>query len=410
MTDHFLVTKSEAISDFHQMTLNASLIALALEQSKNNMSIRIIEKSWYVDFQFNGKRHRKKSPVNSKTGARNYELKLRTMLSRGELIVKKKDKSMPSFKEFSWKWFKLYAKPNNKASEIYNKERALKAHLVPFFGKTKIDKISNLQIEEYKAKKVKTNLCNKTINNHLTILSTCLHIAQDWLELEKTPKIKKLKAPPREPVFLTEKESEILLKHCPGIWYDVFLVALKTGMRKGELLALQWENINWERKQIVIKQSMWNGHLTSTKSNKIRYVDMTNEVYARLYRRKKETGFIFADDKEKHFSMRRLNDTLDRICKNANLKKISPHVLRHTFASHLAMKGASIQAIQGLLGHSDIQTTMIYAHLSPSAFKDTISLLETQPENKNLGPYGVKSDNTAKEFENVLIKNNLKKC
>jgi integrase len=373
------------------------------------MSIRIISGSWYVDFQFNGKRYRKRSPINTRSGAKHYETRLRIKVSKGEPIVEKKKKSMPTFKEFAWKWFNLYAKPNNKASEISNKEIALRIYLVPFFGKTRMDKISSLQIEEYKAKMVKTTkLSGKTINNHLTALSKCLRCAEDWDVITKVPKIQKLKTSPHKFDFLTKEESELLLKNSPGIWHDVFLILLKTGMRRGELLALTWENINWRRKQITIGQSMYNRIITSTKSNKIRYIDMTSDVYECLYKRKKETGFVFADEDDKHFSMRRLNDVLDYICKKANLKRVTPHVLRHTFASHLAMAGAPIPAIQGLLGHSDIKTTMRYAHLSSSTYKETIDLLEPSPKSGKFRQYGVKSENTSKQFEKVLIQNNLK--
>lgn len=347
------------------------------------MSIRKIRNTWWVDIHYNGKRYRKKCPGTSKSNAILYESTLIQKLIKGESInIEKEDeKEFPTFKAFAEKWLETYAKPNNKASEVRNKERALRVHLVPFFGHLRVNKIPNLKVEEYKEKKTQTDICNKTINNHLTVLSTCLRTAQDWLEFEKIPKIKKLKVAPQQFDYLTQEESEQLLKHAKGIWYDVFLLLLKTGMRKGELLALTWENINWHNGQIIVSQSMSDRIITSTKSNRIRYIDMTRELYNCLYKRKEKKGFVFADDESKHFSMRRLNDTLDQICKKAGLRKITVHTLRHTFASHLAMAGAPLQAIQGLLGHADIQTTMRYAHLSKSIYKETIGLLEPKPVN-----------------------------
>ncbi|MCP4651906.1 MAG: site-specific integrase, partial [Candidatus Omnitrophica bacterium] len=270
------------------------------------------------------------------------------------------------------------------------------------------DKITNLQIEEYKAKIVKVGkIKNKTINNHLTALSKCLHCAKDWEVIDKVPKIIKLKPEPFKFDFLTVAESEQLLNNASGIWHDVFLVLLKTGMRKGELLALTWENINWERHQIVISQSMYARVISSTKSNRIRYVDMTREVYKCLHDRKKNRGFVFSDDEKKHFSMRRINDELTRLCKKAGLRKVNVHTLRHTFASHLAMAGAPIQAIQGLLGHADIQTTMRYAHLSPSVFRDTINLLEPETKKYNFGQHMGNKAHLASAFEKVLKANNV---
>ena len=70
---------------------------------------------------------------------------------------------------------------------------------------------------------------------------------------------------------------------------------------------------------------------------------------------------------------------LRRISRRAGLPAVSWHVLRHTFASHLAMKGASMRAIQELLGHAHVTTTMRYAHMSPSAQRDTVALLDQLP-------------------------------
>lgn len=213
------------------------------------MSVRKIGKSWWVDFRYDRIRYRKRSPENSKAGALAYEALLRQNLRMGESSnpCPPEEKKYPLFKEFAWEWFEIYAVPNNKPSEISNKENHLRAHLIPFFGKTRIDKISSLQIEKYKAKKTKTSLSNKSINNHLTTLSTCLRMARDWLDFDKLPSIKKLKVESYRLDFLSKEESRKLLAHAKGIWRDVFLVALKTGMRRGELLALSWEDINWEK-------------------------------------------------------------------------------------------------------------------------------------------------------------------
>ncbi len=376
------------------------------------MSARKISGTWYTDFQFNGKRYRKKSPVNTSSGAKVYETRLRIKIANGEEIIGKKvpDVISPYYKDYSWNWFETYAKSNNKESEVSNKEIALRKYLVPFFGNTRIDKISAMQIEEYKAKMIKTSaLSNKTINNTLTIFIKSLNSAKDWGEITRVPKVKKLKVAPHRIDFLTEEEISILLNSASGIWRDVILVALKTGMRRGELLALSWEDINWEKSQIVVSKSMNNKIITSTKSNRIRYIQMTSDVYASLLRRKKSKGFVFADDLENHFSIRRLNDGLDQVCRKAGFRKITPHILRHTFASQLAMKGAPIQAIQGLLGHSDIQTTMRYAHLSKSIYQDTMNLLDPK-ENNNFGQYGVKNKNSAMNFAKVLTTNGLNLC
>lgn len=366
-----------------------------------NMTARIIRKNWWVDFRHNGFRYRKKSPDNSKSGAQAYEALLRRKLSEGEDIndKPKEKEAMALYKDYGWEWFNVYVKNNNKFSEIRTKEFILRKHLIPFFGKTPIDKITTMQIEQYKSQKMKTSLVNKSINNHLHVLSKSLRTAEEWGLIESLPKIKLLKTPPQEFDFLTIAESEKLLEHAKGVWHDMILTALKTGLRFGELKALNWKDIDWERRMIIVRSTIYRNVINSTKSNKKRYVPMTREVYNALMARKREKGFIFTDNSERPLKDTVCQNHLDEACERANLRRITWHVLRHTFASHLASSGASMKAIQELLGHADIQTTLRYAHLSPSTLKDTVNLLEKKDENENFGQH---VGNRQKKFAQII--------
>src|SRR5262245_48399232 len=84
------------------------------------MAIRLLKKSWWVDFQFDVTRYRKRSPENTRQGAHAYELLLRPRLARGEKIDGLASGQNPSFEEFAWKWFEEYAVPNNKMGRPLN--------------------------------------------------------------------------------------------------------------------------------------------------------------------------------------------------------------------------------------------------------------------------------------------------
>ena len=343
------------------------------------MAVRKIKNSWWVDFRFNHQRIRKKSPDNAKAGAQSYEALLRQKLARGEPITNSdlKPRQEQTFEEFAWKWFETYVQSNNKYSEIKRKKYILRKNLVPFFGKTQIGKIKAVQIEEYKAKHIKRGLAPKTINNHLMVLNRCLKIAQEWLELEKIPKISKLKAPLPEFDFLSYEECDLLLSNMEGIWREIALTAIKTGLRMGELRGLMWPDVDWNNRTINVRHSWCTSKkgLVSPKSNKVRQIPIVDQVYDLLLNRKRKTGFVFTNEKNQKFSADRLNERILNTCRKAGIRKITCHVLRHTFASHLAMAGASVKAIQELLGHSDIKVTMRYAHLSQSSLRQTIELL-----------------------------------
>ncbi|MCF7900582.1 site-specific integrase [Candidatus Babeliales bacterium] len=338
------------------------------------MSVRKIRASWWIDFRFNNSRYRKKSPVNSKAGAYDYEALLRQKLARGESIEEEKTEKKQLFSEFAWYWFETYAKTNNKHSEILNKEGILRVHLVPFFGKVKLDNISNQLVEKYKREKQKTRLCNKSINNHLTVLRKCLETALEWQILETTPRVKLLKTPPSKFDYLNESECKLLLDNSNGNLHDMILLALNTGLRFGELIALTWKDIDFEKRLLTINKAIAKGVLGSTKSNKNRYIPLTTSVIEMLRNRKRDTELIFSEN-DSFLGQARYVKKLHKLCKDLKFRRIGWHVLRHTFASHLAQKGISLKAIQELLGHSDIKTTMRYAHLSPRELRQAVDVL-----------------------------------
>jgi integrase len=358
------------------------------------MSARKRHNKWWVDFRFDRQRYRRPSPDNSKAGALAYEALVRQKLARGEDVFysnkrpeleKKEDVKKPwNFSEFAWKWFEVYVRNNNKFSEIGNKKSVLNVHLIPYFGEKHLDKISNLDIEEYKTKKLKSGLSAKSINNTLIVLSRCLNIALEWNVLEKVPKIKKMNVAPQKYDFLTETESQQLLNNTDGILHEMILVALKTGVRLGELIALDWSDIDFREKILTVQQAIARGRLGSTKSNRIRKIPLTDEVCEILLKRVQKEGFVFAGKNNNHLRAEYSLKLLKKTCKRIGFRKIGWHTLRHTFASHLAGNNVPMKAIQELLGHSDIVTTMRYSHISHSTLRDAVRTLEGKNSGHNM--------------------------
>lgn len=361
------------------------------------MSARKIKNNWWVDFRFGGERYRKKSPVNTKAGALNHEAMLREKLVKGEPIEENRPELKKyNFQSFAWEWFEIYVKNNNKYSEIRGKKIILERHLIPFFGKSKLENITSMDVEKYKAKKGEEKLSKKTINNHLTVLNTCLTVAMEWLNLDKKPKIKRLKAEPPKMKFLSDKECRLILNNARGTWRDMIYLALKTGVRFGELRALKWEDVNWRNNLLTVKRSIFRGVIVPPKSNKERYVPLIGEAVDVLRKREKRGEYIFSDKKGKIVEENRVRRELWRACDRAGMERAGWHCLRHTFASHLAMKGAPLKSVQELLGHASITTTMRYAHLSPSTLRNSVELLGEKNDNKKFG------QRAGTELEDVL--------
>lgn len=343
------------------------------------MAIRRIKKSWWVDFQFDGLRYRKRSPDNSRQGASAYEALLRHKLARGEpLRVREVRQRDQTFATFATTWLETYVRSNNKHSEQLSKKYALSASLIPFFGNKQIGQIKSFDIERYKAQQVQQGFKNKTITNRLTVLNKCLVTAYEWLELDGAPpKIKWPKWTLPEIDYLSPAECELLLRHANGVMSTMVLMALRTGMRQGELRGLQWSSIDWLTRSVVVRHSRddHSGTLVVPKNGRSRHIPLDVDVYEMLHERKKDDGYVFLAPDGQAFNNDRLNDAIRRLCKHASLRKIGWHTLRHTFASHLAMRGVPLPIIKELLGHANITTTMRYAHVAPSALRTAIEML-----------------------------------
>jgi integrase len=370
----------------------------------NFMSIFKRGNKYWVGFRFNHERHRYPSPDNTLAGAKVYEASLRGKLARGEPIVSQADKpvEMITFKEFAKTWLEVYVKNNNRLSEQQHKEGCLRLYLIPYFGEYPLDRIGNLDVENFKAKMMKTKLSEDSINHFLSTLSTCLKTAVEWDIIKSIPRIKRLRVTPNKFDYLSEEEAEQILAQADGQIKEMIFFCLKTGVRFGELIALDWNDIDFQEKQITVRRSIVRGIMGSTKSNKIRYIPLISSVSDMLIKRVKSHGFVFTRHKT-HFTQHYSCKKLYQAARKAGLRKIGWHKLRHTFASHLAQNGVAIQAIKELLGHSDITTTMRYAHLSPSALRSAMNVLEPKEVVRiNVGHNMATIDNS-----NIRIKTDL---
>ena len=341
------------------------------------MAVRKIRHSWWVDIGFDHVRHRRRSPDNTRAGAAAYEIVLRQRLARGEPIDGKIE-NRSTFAEFANLWFEDYVTPNNKYSEQMMKKSILSSSLIPFFGSIQVRQLTSHDIERYKAEQVKRGVTGKTIRNYLTVLNKCLVTAYDWLALEGAPpKVKWPKCVLPEIDYLSPDECELVLSHTNGVMCELVLTALRTGMRLGELIGLQWSSIDWLNRSLTVRHSQDGRRkmLVPPKNNRTRHIPLDVDVYDMLYRRKRGIGYVFLTHEGRPFSQYQLWWAMRRLYNKAGMRRIGWHTLRHTFASHLAMRGVPLPAIKELMGHSSITTTMRYAHVAPSTLRSAIEML-----------------------------------
>lgn len=352
------------------------------------MSVRKRQDKWIVDIDFehpDGRRERvrKLSPVQTKRGAEQYERELRTALASGIRQKRKEAEAIPSFEKFSELFIASYAMAANKPSEVNTKQGHLKRYLIPGLGSMRLDQIKTRDIEALKGRLMQTKLKAKTINNALTTLNKMLRYAVDLEILEVAPQVRKLKAEKPDFDFLSFPEADQLLEGATynPEWYAMIYLALRTGLRYGELCELRWHDLDLNNGKMRVCRSYYRGHVTSPKSNKERTLPLSKKTVAFLKQHRHLKGeLVFCKDDGGRHIHRRADVALKRCCKKAGLRPISWHVLRHSFASHLVMKGIHLKVVQEFLGHYSIAMTERYSHLSPDVNRQAVEVLdETTP-------------------------------
>ncbi|MEE8408304.1 MAG: tyrosine-type recombinase/integrase [Myxococcota bacterium] len=295
-----------------------------------------------------------------------------------DLDLAKEVQEAPTLAQFADEFLQVYAATNNKPSEVAAKESILRVHLKPSMGSLRLSDIDAHVVESFKAKQKRAGLCNKTINNHLIVLQKMLQVAIDWSRLKNLPPIKKLPVARPKVNFLSFDEADRLLGAASEEpeWESMIVVALNAGLRVGELLALQWDDCDLEAGNLHVQRTVWKGHVGTPKSGRNRVIPLNVKSLASLKGHRHLRGqHVWCHEDGSPYRADNMKWALRRIRKRAGLRPFEWHVLRHSFASHLVMRGVQLKAVQELLGHSNIEMTMRYAHLSPDVRRDAVDAL-----------------------------------
>jgi len=340
-------------------------------------------KAWDVDVRFrlpNGQPYRKrlKAPVASKSGAYRWgQDHERHVLQHGPAEPKKE---APTLQAFASRFINGDARANRqKPSGIAAKQTILDVHLIPAFGGRTLDSITNEDVQRLKERLREKK--PKTVNNVLAVLSVLLKKAVEWDVIDRVPcTIRLLKVPKTTMGFYDFEEYERLVEAAISLGQAAHVIVLlggQAGLRCGEMIGLEWGDVDHTRGQLCIQRSEWRGHVTVPKGGRLRRVGMTARLASALKAHSHLKGQrVLCDGDGSPLSQDVVGDHVRRAARKAGVAESGTHRLRHTFCSHLAMKGAPGRAIQELAGHGDLATTERYMHLSPATLDGAIHLLE----------------------------------
>ena len=333
-----------------------------MRESKKERNLKFVDGKWYVDFTFNKKRIRLFGGY-TKEQARNTLARMRIEKLDERFGFKKPKQSDIAFDQFAREFIEIYSKQNKKS---WKRDEFSLISLRPFFKGKTIQDIGPEFVERYKAKR-KTEVSPATVNRDLAFLKTMFNKAVEWGRLESSPvaNVKKFKEPNSKERILNASEIARLIDIATNHLEPILIIALNTGMRRGEILSLKWENVNLSKRCI---------HIEDSKSGRSRDVPMNGLAVEALSSIRQDSVYVFYNPTTRE-PIKDIKTAFKTACKNAGIKGLRFHDLRHTAATRMVEARVDLVTVSKILGHSSIQMTMRYAHPTPENMRLAVEKL-----------------------------------
>lgn len=337
------------------------------------------------------RKQHKKTGFTSKGEAQEYEAKIKA----GVL----ENASKLTFEAIASKYLNWY-ETRRKPASFAKVEPIIRKYLIPYFGKKKIERITTAEIIEWQDYMMKTKfeqrwgtkkiLANDTLLAIHTRLSAIFNFGMKHHNLKMNPAAVvgnfELK-PVKRLDFWEVHEFEKFYSAIDNTKYKIaFLLLFYGGIRKGELLGVQWKNVDNQKNEIFIEVSAGKFGVDDTKTEAserivsipeslmklmIDYKEILPEAY------KEDDCFVLGEIGTKPLSASQLDRMYDKYLKKSNVRKIHIHEFRHSHASYLINKKCTITVVAARLGHKDVAETLnTYAHLYPNSQDEAIKIIE----------------------------------
>lgn len=259
----------------------------------------------------------------------------------------------------------------------------------PELHKLALCEITPSVIEKWRTRRLKEGLDPNTVNRQLSDLKACLHRARDIWEMsiserlncvkpskiDRSPKVRYLTVDEekrlrsaldareddlRSGVIVYVQPTDLSGRTFADHLKPAVIVSLNTGLRRGELLKLKWEDVHFERALLTVVG-------ITSKTGKTRHIPLNAEALATLKAWKEQPGVknavVFTGPNGQ--PLHDMRTAWEGILKRAKINNFKWHDMRHTFASKLVMSGVDLNTVRELLGHADYKMTLRYAHLAP---------------------------------------------
>lgn len=371
------------------------------------MGVKVRERktAWWLFIDYRGRRKAKRigSGPSGKKAAELAAIKIRARLAEGDTCSLEPTPAAAgpiTLARFAEGWLVSHAGQTCKASTVKIYGVNLRLHVLPELGARPVAGVGRADCRQLIARCREKGLSAKSVANVCRTLSSLLTQAVEDGLLPANPALRlgryyrRSDEPRHEILPLTRDEASVFLEaarqHAPRE-YPLFLCALRTGMRLGELLAVQWGDVDFHGRFVEVRRNLVAGRITTPKNGKTRRVDMsgqlTDTLRALLIARKGEAlrrgwghipDWVFCNEAGGALNGDNLRHrAFHRVLAQAGLRKIRFHDLRHTYASLLIQNTESLAYVRDQLGHASIQLTVdTYGHLIPGANRQAVDRLD----------------------------------
>jgi integrase len=357
--------------------------------------------TWYVlfdlgkDLETGKRKQKKKRGFKTKKEAEKFLSEQLNAVDKGTYFEPKDI----SFAEYLDYWLENYAKPNTAVRTVEGYNYIITQHLKPSLGSIKIANLHPAHLQEYYTQKLLNGKLNgeglsaTSVKHQHRLIHKVLKDAVKWQFLSRNvsdavtpPKTKKTEMR----IWDNEQVKKFLIAAKDSEYYPVYFTAIYTGMRRGEVLGLRWQDIDFENNLVYVRQSLQEVKkvgltFKEPKSGKSRSISITSNVINELKKVCKNqlqnillfgTGYnnldlVFAQKSGKPLQPTEMHRNFRKIIEISGLHYIRFHDLRHTHATLLLQQGVHPKIVSERLGHSTIGITMdTYTHVLPNMQKE----------------------------------------
>ena len=287
-------------------------------------------------------------------------------LTKKKLFAEEGSRAKPTFKEYMDKWFETYKTPTLKPTTLRGYRSNMQTHIYPFFGEKRIDEIHTDDIQTFMNER--QHLARNTMHTMLVLISEVLESACEDGLIEVNPAASKRLSIPskgkKERDALKPEQIKEIIEAIPTLGNPderkLLALLIFTGMRRGEVLGLRWEDIDFAKKLIHVEQNVTfaenQPRVGSTKTKSGKRIIPLDDRLAEFLKPFGKSGYIIGGEKPvTDMVFRRL---YRNISEKVNLYGATPHVFRHTYITMLAKSGVDLKTVQKISGHADISTTL----------------------------------------------------